>query len=326
MKVESVRGPLAAGVRPPWLSAFHFPLSTARRSLALAAAIGLLGALQAQPPPPGRVLLFADPNYRGEVLILAAGETIDNLAYVRDSRGKVWNDRISSVRIEGPVILTVFEHANFRGAMTTITRNSADLATLSRGDRGHSDWSNVISSLRAQPIAPATPVFIKWNRRDAERAVRAAYHDILGREPDDAGLREYRDRLMDRGWSEDQLRDNLRRSAEFRNRDLNAVVRKIYREVLGRDPDPSGLATYVRRLEGGMSEAELRADLKRSGEKAALDARNAVIRAYREVLRREPDPSGLETYTKLILERGWDENRVRETLRNSDEFKRLPRR
>ena len=272
------------------------------------------------------MLLYAEPNYRGEALAVPAGTVIDNLEYVRDARGQKWNDRIVSVRLEGPVVLVAFEHASYRGAQTTVTRNSADLAALSLGDRGGGDWARRISSLRAEPVRPAAPVFMQWERRDAERAVRSAYRDILGRDPDDNGLRTYRDRLMSQGWTEDRLRDELRRSPEFRQRDVEALVRKIYREVLGRDPDPSGLTTYTRRLQGGMSESELRTDLRRSGERAEKEARDDVARAYREVLRRDPDPSGLANYTKLILERGWNEGRVRDALRQSEEFRNLPRR
>lgn len=288
--------------------------------LLLAAATPLFAQNQ-----PARVVLFAEPNYRGETLVVEAGADLTNLARVRDSRGQSWNDRVASVRVEGGVVLVAYENSDFRGAQTTITRNSADLATLSLGDRSGSDWSRRISSLRAEPVQPGR-VVMAWNRRDAERAVRSAYRDILGRDPDDSGLRNYRDRLMDEGWTEDRLRDELRRSSEFKQRDVEGLVRKIFREVLGREPDPSGLATYTRRVRDGMSEAELRADLKRSQEYSELAAKEAVIRAYRDILRREPDPSGLENYSKLIRERGWDEKRVREVLRNSDEYRNLPKR
>jgi len=278
------------------------------------------------PPPPGRVLLFSEPNYRGEVLVVEAGSAIENLEYVHDRHGRKWNDRIASVRLEGPVFLIVSEHSRFRGVQATLTRNVSDLAALSRGDRDGPVWDRMISSLRVEAVPPGAPLFIPWNRREAERAVRSAYRDLLGREPDERGLREYRDRLMERGWTEDQLRDNLRRSPEFRNRDLDAIIRKVYREVLERNPDPSGSASYRRALQNGMSEAELRAELLRSPERAALVARQCVTRAYREVLRRDPDPAGLANYTKLMLERGWNEDRVRESLRQSDEYRNQHRR
>ncbi len=292
--------------------------------LAALAAVVLTG-LRAQMPA-GQVLLYAEPNFRGEALAVPAGTALDNLAYVQDSRGRSWNDRIVSVRVEGPVVLVAFEHAYFRGAQATFTRPAGDLAAFSLGSRGGDDWARRISSVQVAPIHPAAPVFLRWERRDAERAVRSAYRDILGRDPDRDGLRNYVDRLIAAGWTEDRLRDELRRSPEFRSRDVEAIVRRIYREVLGRDPDPSGVATYTRRLQGGMTEAELRADLRRSGERAQNEARSAITRAYRDILRRDPDAAGLAHYLQQMLERGWDEGRVREALRQSDEYRKLPHR
>lgn len=314
--------------RAPRLQLDPMGMRRPRRVLVFVAAFLALAAsaVHAQPARPlGRVLLFPEPNYRGDPLVVEVGTVIDNLEYVGNG-GHRWNDRISSVRLEGPVLLIMYENAGFRGAQAALTRDAADLGALSLGDRRGSSWDRRMSSLRVEEVQRGGPVILQWSRGDAESAVRSAFRDILGREPDDFGLREYRERLIERGWTEDQLRDNLRQSPEFRSRDLGAIIRKGYRDLLGRDPDPSGLATYTRALKNGMSEAEFRADLHRSGERATLAARETVTRAYREVLRREPDPAGLANYMKLMLERGWDENRVREALRNSDEYRRLPKR
>ncbi len=302
------------------------PLPFRRPAWLAAALVGLAAAgAWAQPvTPPGRVLLFPEPNYRGEPLVVEVGSAVDNLANLR-SGGRQWNERISSVRFEGSVILVLYADAYFHGATATLTRDAADLSALSLGSRKDANWDNRISSLRVEPIERAAPVFIHWDRPAAERAVRAAYHDILGRDPDQDGLRKYRDRLVKQGWTEDQLRDNLRDSDEFRHRDVEAIVRKVYRDVLGRDPDPSGHDSYTRSLRNGMSEAEFRADLKRSSEYAAKAARDSITRAYRDLLHRDPDPSGLEYYTKQMREHGWDENRVRESIRSSDEYRKLPR-
>ena len=134
-----------------------------------------------------------------------------------------------------------------------------------------------------------------------------------------------RRRLLDAGWSEPQLRDALRRSDEFRARDFAAIVRRVYREVLGRDPDASGLATYTRTLSRGQTEAELRAELRRSKEGDALSVTAAITRAYRDILKRDPDPAGLDNYRRLVREKAWDENRIREDLRRSEEFRQLPK-
>jgi Domain of unknown function (DUF4214) len=49
-------------------------------------------------------------------------------------------------------------------------------------------------------------------------------------------------------------------------------------------------------------------------------AEQMVRQAYRDILRREPDPSGLQSYTDAIVNRGWSEQAVRQSLLNSDEF------
>ena len=50
------------------------------------------------------------------------------------------------------------------------------------------------------------------------RVIRRAYQDILDREPDTAGLRLYRRRMIDDGWSEADLREALRNSREHREK------------------------------------------------------------------------------------------------------------
>jgi hypothetical protein len=277
-------------------------------------------------PPPGRVLLFPGPNFSGEPLVVPAAASFENLEFVRDSRGRSWTNRIFSIRVEGPVLLFMYDRPGFQGATATLTRDAADLNAISLGDRRGTTWAQRISSVRVEPIPPAAPGFIQWERHDAERAVRAAYRDLLNRDPDERGLVDYRDRLTSRGWTEDQLRDAIRQSSEYRNRDVSAILRRVYRDVLRRDPDPAGAAKYARALRDGMSESELRAELLRSREYAELRAREIITRAYRELLRRDPDPAGFATYVKRMVEQGWDENRVRDALRQSDEYRRLPKR
>ena len=279
-------------------------------------------ALPAQPA--GRAAFFTEPDYRGEMLVVEAGAGLDNLEFVRDARGRPFNDRFRSVRIEGAVRIAIFEHSQFRGAATWLNRSTPDLSAFSLGQSGTVSWDRAVSSLQVE-AAPSGQVFYAWSARDADRAIRAAYRDVLGRDPDQPGLRFYRGRLLDAGWSETQLRETLRRSEEFGSRDFGAIVRRVYREVLGRDPDDSGLAAYTRALGRGQTEAELRAELRRSREGDALSVTAAITRAYRDLLRRDPDPAGLDNYRRLVRDKAWDEKRIREDLRRSEEYRRLPR-
>ena len=52
----------------------------------------------------------------------------------------------------------------------------------------------------------------------ATSMVRRAYRSVLGREPDEAGLRAYTDKVVREGWSERDLVNALRSSDEYRSR------------------------------------------------------------------------------------------------------------
>ncbi|HVU34953.1 MAG TPA: hypothetical protein VHE61_16080 [Opitutaceae bacterium] len=47
---------------------------------------------------------------------------------------------------------------------------------------------------------------------------RQAYRKVLGRDPDAGGLESYRRKIVDHGWTEKDVENDLRKSAEYRNR------------------------------------------------------------------------------------------------------------
>ncbi len=58
----------------------------------------------------------------------------------------------------------------------------------------------------------------EFRREGVDKIIRRAYLDVLGREVDPSGLNQYRKAIIDKGWTEGDVRDDLRRSAEFKNR------------------------------------------------------------------------------------------------------------
>ena len=178
-------------------------------------------------------------------------------------------------------------------------------------------------------------------------AVRSAYQDILGRDPDAEGLRNYRQKMTREGWSEQDVRDDLRRSTEYasltgRTASADRIIRRAYMDVLRREPDAEGLQTYRREIiENGWEYHDLRQVLARSEERRANrganragalqggvqagvrdgDAAAMVRRAYLSVLNREPDEVGLRDYTTKILREGWTEAAVVRALRDSEEYR-----
>lgn len=189
----------------------------------------------------------------------------------------------------------------------------------------------------------------KFGNDTSERpaaAIRSAYQDILGREPDREGLRAYRQKMVREGWTEQDVRDELRRSPEYqtsarRTASADRIIRRAYRDVLNREPDPEGLAAYRREvIENGWEYHDLRQVLARSEEARggrtddrranrrdqrrgvnAAEADEMVRRAYRNVLGREVDDVGLREYSAKVLNEGWTEARVAEALRESPEYR-----
>jgi len=166
--------------------------------------------------------------------------------------------------------------------------------------------------------------------QDPDRVVRRAYEDILHREPDTEGLRLYRSRMIDQNWSEQDVREALRKSPEYSQRSSESadkIVRRAYQDVLGREPDTNGLYTYRNKvLNQGWDEQDVSAALRKSPEyrqKNAMtreQAEEVVRRAYQSVLGREPD-AGSRGYVDHVLRDHWSENDVARELRNSDEYR-----
>jgi hypothetical protein len=165
---------------------------------------------------------------------------------------------------------------------------------------------------------------------EVDRMIRRAYQDILGRDPDPEGLRTYRSNVIDRNWSEKQVRDALRSSPEKKADDSGAadrIVKRAYNAVLGRDPDSAGLYQYRNQVERhGWDQHDVEDALRNSPEFRAKnsiseqEARNVVRRAYQSVLGREPD-AGSAGYVQRVMRDHWTERDVARELYNSAEYR-----
>ncbi|MGA9380846.1 MAG: DUF4214 domain-containing protein [Phormidium sp.] len=102
--------------------------------------------------------------------------------------------------------------------------------------------------------------------------IRDIYREVLGREPDNRGLRTW---LGERrsGESLGEIRRDIARSDEAVTK-----INQIYREVLGRNVDRDGIRTWTNRLASGASIYEVRRDIENSPEARSL--RNRRYPAY----------------------------------------------
>lgn len=90
-------------------------------------------------------------------------------------------------------------------------------------------------------------------------------------------------------------------------------INRLYQEVLGREVDDSGFATFSNTIEKGKSLKWVRKRLASSNE-----ARHVITQIYQETLGRGADQSGLKTYT-TTLQRGWSIEQVRQDILDSPE-------
>jgi hypothetical protein len=211
--------------------------------------------------PGDGVCFYEDADYRGDYFCVRAGESLDSVP-------PGTNDRISSIRIFGRAEVTVFKDRRFEGSSA---RFDDDVRNL-RNER----WNDRISSVRVRRTSSRGHDGPSGGHRryqgDPDRIITRAYQDILERQPDAAGLRLYRSRIVDDGWSETDVRDALRKSPEYRERNTMTrqraedIVRQAYRSVLNREPD-SGSRGYVDKiLRDKWTQKDVERELRKSPE------------------------------------------------------------
>lgn len=216
--------------------------------------------------PNSGACFFERADYRGDYFCVGAG---DNVGVVPDDV----NDRISSLRIFGRAEVVVFRDVRFGGGSARFQSNVPNLR--------NQGWNNRISSLRVQIESRDSRFGAQPDERrgrdrrgeDPDVIVRRAYQDLLGRDPDTDGLRHYRSLMLDDGWSEAQVRESVRNSAEYRDRTTmtrpkaEEIVRRAYLAVLKREPDPAGSQGYVNNvLRDKWSQQDVERELRKSQE------------------------------------------------------------
>jgi hypothetical protein len=320
-------------------------VSAGRRGLAgLGLTLAFTGLAQTNLSP-DRVTFYTEPNFRGEALTIEAGASLETLDRVQRSDQRPWTHGISSVRVDGAARAVVYTSPGFRGESVEIASSITDLYALQRPSGG--TWDRAIASINVTgprvtviqappprqevppptvvvvptPVRPPPPPPPRYSPREAEALVQRAYREVLDRPADPSGLRRYRDHLLREGWSERQLISELQRSNEARSINPEQAIARMYREILGREPDANGLSHYRSKWREGWTQGQIRDDLRRSHEGREAATTAAINRAYRDILGRDPDPEGLANYQRLMRREGYSERNIREALMSSDEYR-----
>jgi hypothetical protein len=200
---------------------------------------------------------YRDADYRGRYFCIQGGDQLSSLSGDFD-------DEISSIRTYGRVEVLVYRDTRFRGDSRQFSSNVRDLQ--------HEDFNDRVSSIEVRRRGGWGGGGGGGSNQNPERIVRRAYQDILQREPDQAGMRLYRSRIIDDGWSEQQVREALRNSPEYKQLHTmtwpkaQEIVRRAYLNVLNREPD-SGSRGYVERVfKDKWTQADVERELRKSPE------------------------------------------------------------
>jgi peptidoglycan/xylan/chitin deacetylase (PgdA/CDA1 family) len=130
------------------------------------------------------------------------------------------------------------------------------------------------------------------------------YQAAFNRPPDVDGLQYW----ARSGASMPAIAEQFASSAEFQLRygalDDAGFVRRLYLNVLGREPDPTGASYWQGGLSAGLSRGAVLLGFSESRELiSATTHRNQAIMLYAGLLGRDPDPGGL-TYWESVLRAG----------------------
>jgi hypothetical protein len=254
-----------------------------RPRIALIAALGLAGLfandVEAQQwgrprTPSAGACFYRDANYRGDYFCLRSGEDLNQMP-------SGLNDRISSIRTFGGVEVVLFRNPDFSGRSARVYNDVSNLQTegwndtLSslavRGRGGNSNWGGGYPGGRGYEGGGYSGGS-GYAGGNPDRIIQRAYQDLLDRDPDQTGLREYRRRMIDDGWTEAQVRDAIRRSPEYREKNTltrdraEDMVRRAYQSVLGREPDPAARSWVDNVIRYRMSQQQLEAELRKTPE------------------------------------------------------------
>jgi hypothetical protein len=209
--------------------------------------------------PQDGACFYRDSNYRGSYFCLGGNDQLDSLP-----RGV--SDNISSIRVFGRAEVRVFKDSRFGGESANLRSDARDLSV--------GDWNDTISSVQVRRTGGGQAGGAPFGRGqgNVEQVIRRAYQDILQRDPDQAGMRTYRSRMIDDGWTEQDVRQALRDSPEYR--ELNTmtmpkaqdIVRQAYLSVLKREPDDGARAYVEAVFRRTMTREQLERELRNSPE------------------------------------------------------------
>jgi hypothetical protein len=168
---------------------------------------------------------------------------------------------------------------------------SAFLAAMSSGRTCSQVYGDLIGST-------------EYNQRQIEPAIRL-YYAALARMPDYAGLQNWSNALAAGALTLTGAADQFAASPEFGLKygslDNTGYVQQLYRNVLGREADPAGLADWVGQLNRGASRGTVLVGFSESDEfKRNLVNQMEIVRLYFLLFQRMPTAAELQNWIGFL--------------------------
>lgn len=194
-------------------------------------------------------------------------------------------------------------------------RYAAALRELFLGDSGDPRAIDLLAH-RAVEVGAATVVAeLAASPEWAGVVITQMYIDVLGRAPDPSGLQFWLDRLNDGARTQD-IGAQFYSSPEYVEAagSTDAWLGQLYRALLEREPDASGIQYWRDQMEGGMSPFAVTAEFYSSPE-----SRNGRVEAlYQRILGRAPEAGGQEFWANQLYQ--IDDIRLAVELATSGEY------
>ena len=208
----------------------------------------------------------------------------------------------TSVTMDGPKTLS----ANFIPISSFFVRQLyRDLLTREPDPAGLSYWQGLIDNGRLPREIVTSSIFTSPEFTQSGLYVIKLYVGVLGRDPDFGGWLNWFTGLRN-GATPASVLNLFLASAEFQNTygslSNSDFVTLVYRNVLGRAPDPGGFANWLGQLNGGqLSRGDVMGAFVNGPEFDNIVRSRAYANLlYMGFLRRTPDPAGLTYWTGIL--------------------------
>ncbi|MCU1356239.1 MAG: hypothetical protein JWM89_1657 [Acidimicrobiales bacterium] len=181
----------------------------------------------------------------------------------------------------------------FASADAFITQQFLDFADRAPTTAERSTWKAALTGGTKTPAELIDELRRAPYWEGTQASVIRLYSAYFKRAPDTSGLQFWITRRRSGNWTLSRISANFAGSSEFATKygklDAEAFVTLVYKNVLDRDPEPTGFAFWVKRLKAGTSRGSVMLSFSDSSEYIRHQANEVqVVTAYLGLLRRTP--------------------------------------